>query len=218
MADRNRDRPQAEHAHQYQRRSTPGGLSDGTPHAVKQRVEYNLLASLIRNLIRTALIALVPTIFIVGSMIGVWLSTGIRPVHEAAKEMRTAQINWYAALQEAHPVINALGANGAPLSELEKVYFAFVDSPDEDRAHQADVLLQVLEDQARTLRSTSVDTQPIYELLQPVSQSRFEVTRTYERWLEAMRPAPSRAAVILKLAPAPTESDARYAQDAARDI
>lgn len=213
-----RDRPQPRHAHQYIRSNSQGGLTDGSPHAVKQRIEYNLLASLIRNLIRTTFIAFVPTVLVAATMTGVWLSTGIRPVTEAAKEMRSAQSNWFAALQQAHPVINELGVQGAPTGEVEKVYFAFVDATDEDKPHQADILLQVLQDQAETMRATTGDADRVFELLYPVKQSRFEVTRTYERWLEAMRPPASRAAVILGLAPKPEESDARYAQGAARDI
>ncbi|HHO50149.1 MAG TPA: hypothetical protein ENK18_04565 [Deltaproteobacteria bacterium] len=213
-----RDRPKPKHTHQYFRNTNQSALADGTPHAVKQRVEYNLIAALLRNLLRTTFIAIIPTVLVAGAMTGVWLSTGVRPVTEAAKDMRSAQSNWFAVLQQAHPVIDELGIHGAPVGEVEKVYFAFIDATKEERPHQADVLLQVLQDQAETLRATSEGAPRVFELLLPVTQARFEVTRTYERWLEAMRPPASRAAVILGLAPSPRESDARYAQGATRDI
>ena len=203
--------PGSQPSHQVQNYSGITGTE--SPHNVRGRPEeFNFLRTLLHNLIRTTLIAVVPSTLIVVVGVSMWLSTGIRPLKEAANAMYTAETNYFATLMQCQPAMSELGARGAPTGEIEVVYFAFIDSPPEEKAHHGDVLLQVLYDQAEAVRVTHGDAGRTYDLLRPSTQARNRATLAYHAWVEVTKKAASRFAVWFNLGPAPTEAHQRYSR------
>ncbi|MEN0067875.1 MAG: hypothetical protein AAGA48_37445, partial [Myxococcota bacterium] len=139
-----------------------------------------------------------------------WISAGARPVREAAREMASAEDTWFATLNQTQPVIHELSIRGAPSGDLETVYFAFYDAKLAHKAENADVLLQVMQDQTVAVRAMGHDTRHIFTMLSPSTQARSNASVAYHKWVEVMNRPNSRIAVMLGMAPRPEPRLERY--------
>lgn len=153
--------------------------------------------------------AFIAMVLFVGG-IALWIIQGAAPVRQAAQDLATAESAYFAALNQSQPVIQQLAVLGAPSDHLETVYFAYVDASRADRPAQADVLLQVMQDQAATARSMGQPTDEVYRALYPASQARAQVSDAYRAWVTALEPLPARLAVALGMARTPSPRIHRY--------
>ncbi len=177
---------------------------------VRGSIEFDLFSSFAFSLARFALLGAIIAGIIGAGGVAVWVIRGAKPVHEAARNMATAEDRWFASLTQSQPIIRELTVLGAPREELETVYFAYIDSPRIYKAETGDVLLQVMQDQVVAVRGLGQAVDPVLDLLQPVMRARLGATEAYKAWLRAADQPSAQMAILFGLASRPGERLVQY--------
>ncbi|MBX2804218.1 MAG: hypothetical protein KTR31_41540 [Myxococcales bacterium] len=200
-----------------QQRTGTGETLLGGRRRVRGPVQFDFFNMLYQNFVKAVVIATLPLLVVAAIVAAYWLKSGVEPARNAARDMASAEQAWFSTLTQVQPAIEELGLYGAPVSELEVVYFAFIDSTRSDKAQHADVLLQVLHDTAEAVRAVRGDVGNTYQLLEPSNRARQRVTAAYNAWTEACSTPPTNIVVGMGWAPGPDPSHARYAQQLVSD-
>lgn len=164
---------------------------------------FDLFSTFAFSLARFGILGLFLAFVLGTGGIATWVIRGAGPVREAARATNTAEEAWFASLNGTQPIIRELTGMGAPREELETVYFAYIDARRSYKAEQADVLLQVMQDQAVAVRGIGHDVSRVMKMLEPVMRSRVAVTDAYSAWLDTTQQPSARLAIAFGMAPLP---------------
>ncbi|MEM6928999.1 MAG: hypothetical protein AAF602_18815 [Myxococcota bacterium] len=180
------------------------------PRHVRGPVEFDPFKSFAFSLARFAILGSVIAAILAAGGIAIWVIRGAAPVREAAREFATAEDIWFSSLSQAPPIIRELTVLGAPRDELETVYLAYFDAKKSYRAENADVLLQVMQDQVVAVRGLGHDVKRVLGMLQPVMRSRVQVSDAYLSWVKKAEQPSARVAILLGMASRPPDRLVQY--------
>jgi hypothetical protein len=189
------------------------GTLHGAPprRALPPPPRYNLFGRLIRNLLYTAVLAVLPASAALATTLGLWVASGVPAIQLARGELLAEEARYHQALHHSQPVLDELEAQGAPADQVQVVYFAFADARDGDEARRlADTYLGVLSDQAAASRLRHGEAMRLPELLGPSNQARRRAGAAYEAWTEHLASPRGRLARGLGMVAAPTPGMAVY--------